>query len=86
MTNGPEGHAKKPVIISLGEVLWDIFPEGKTAGGAPVNFTYHAIQNGADGYSVSALGNDELGDELEAAVRTAGIHCLFERNSYPTGT
>ena len=58
MTNDPEGHAKKPVIISLGEVLWDIFPEGKTAGGAPVNFTYHAIQNGADGYSVSALGND----------------------------
>lgn len=86
MTNDPEGHAKKPVIISLGEVLWDILPEGKTAGGAPVNFTYHAIQNGADGYSVSALGNDKLGDELEATVRNAGIHCLFERNSYPTGT
>ncbi|BAR05160.1 fructokinase [Parascardovia denticolens IPLA 20019] len=76
----------KPLVISLGEVLWDMLPEGKTAGGAPVNFIYHAMQDGVDGYSVSALGNDQLGSELEETVRKAGIPYYFERNDYPTGT
>lgn len=63
-----------------------MLPEGKTAGGAPVNFIYHAMQDGVDGYSVSALGNDQLGSELEETVRKAGIPYYFERNDYPTGT
>ena len=28
----------KPIVISLGEILWDMLPTGKRAGGAPVNF------------------------------------------------
>ena len=32
----------KPIVISLGEILWDMLPTGKRAGGAPVNFAYHA--------------------------------------------
>ena len=26
----------KPIVISLGEILWDMLPTGKRAGGAPV--------------------------------------------------
>ena len=33
---------KHPVIIGIGELLWDMLPEGKRAGGAPINFVYHA--------------------------------------------
>ncbi len=32
------------VIIGLGEVLWDILPEGRKIGGAPANFAYHVSQ------------------------------------------
>ena len=29
-------------IVGMGEVLWDMLPEGKQLGGAPANFAYHA--------------------------------------------
>jgi fructokinase len=55
---------KKPVIVGLGEILWDIMPDGKVMGGAPANFTYHCSQLGAESYLISAIGNDELGKEI----------------------
>lgn len=33
-----------PIVLSLGELLWDMLPSGKRAGGAPVNFAYHAMK------------------------------------------
>ena len=36
----------KPVVVGIGELLWDVFPEVKKAGGAPINFVYHATQLG----------------------------------------
>ena len=38
---------KKPVVVGIGELLWDLLPTGKTAGGAPINFVYHASRLGA---------------------------------------
>lgn len=38
----------KPYVIGLGEVLWDVLPEGKKLGGAPANFAYHVSQFGYD--------------------------------------
>ena len=76
----------KPLVLSLGELLWDMLPGGKRAGGAPVNFIYHATQNGADGYSISAVGEDALGDELVKACEDAGIKSIIQRNGWNTGT
>lgn len=76
----------KPMVLSLGELLWDMLPSGKRAGGAPVNFIYHSVHNGADGYAISAVGEDELGDELVAATKKAGINAIIQRNAWPTGT
>ena len=76
----------KHVVVALGELLWDMLPSGKRAGGAPTNFCYHAMKNGADGYAVSALGEDSLGDELEGEIKKAGIKHVIKRNAYPTGT
>lgn len=28
----------KPVVVGIGELLWDVFPDVKKAGGAPINF------------------------------------------------
>ncbi|WP_278814649.1 carbohydrate kinase family protein, partial [Bifidobacterium pullorum] len=76
----------KPIVLSLGELLWDMLPTGKRAGGAPVNFIYHASMNGAEGVAISAVGEDELGDELLAATEAAGINSMVQRNAWPTGT
>ena len=49
------------VIIGIGEVLFDLLPEGKQLGGAPANFAYHATCLGGNGVAVSAVGCDALG-------------------------
>jgi fructokinase len=56
----------RPLIVGLGEVLWDLLPGGRQLGGAPANFTYHASALGADTRLVSRVGNDELGRETLA--------------------
>ena len=45
---------KRSTIISLGEVLWDLFPDGERFGGAPANFACHAAIQGADVKQCSA--------------------------------
>ena len=54
----------KPLIIGLGEILWDMLPGGKVLGGAPANFAYHCKQLGAASFVVSAVGKDEAGKEI----------------------
>ena len=74
----------KPVVVGIGELLWDMLPEGKRAGGAPINFVYNATQLGADGYAISAVGKDALGDEIIKELEKSHIHHVLERNDYPT--
>lgn len=52
---------KKLKIISLGEVLWDLLPDGDKFGGAPANFACHASLQGADVAMLSAVGDDHRG-------------------------
>lgn len=73
-------------VVGLGEALWDVFPEGKKIGGAPANFAFHAGQFGLEAYAVSAVGDDDLGRELEASLDEAGLDYCFETVPYPTGT
>ena len=46
-------------IIGIGELLWDLLPEGQELGGAPCNFVYHATKLGASARILSAVGRDE---------------------------
>ena len=71
-------------VIGIGEALWDMLPEGKKLGGAPANFAYHASQFGLEGMAVSAIGQDELGEEIVEALEELPYH--LDRVSYPTGT
>ena len=50
-------------VLSFGEILWDVYPDKKFLGGAPLNFAAHLAKHGEDAYMVSALGADELGAE-----------------------
>lgn len=76
---------KQPIVVGIGELLWDVFPDGKKAGGAPINFVYHATQLGAKGYAVSAVGNDDLGREILSCLKQSGINGIIEHVDYPTG-
>ena len=79
---------QKRFVVGLGEVLWDVLPEGKKLGGAPANFAYHAGQFlGMDNtIAVSALGEDKLAEETVDALRQHGLNDLLPRVPYPTGT
>ncbi len=79
---------KKRYVVGLGEVLWDVLPEGKKLGGAPANFAYHAGQflGNNNTIAISALGEDRLADETIEALREHGLNDLLPRVPYPTGT
>lgn len=74
------------VIVGIGEVLWDILPEGKKIGGAPANFAYHVSQFGLPSCVVSAVGDDKLGKEIVENFTSKGLNQLIAVVPYPTGT
>lgn len=73
-------------IIGLGEVLYDVLPQGAKLGGAPANFAYHASQFGFPAMAVSAVGNDALGDQALKTFDENGLKYIIPRVPYPTGT
>lgn len=73
-------------VVGIGEVLWDVLPEGKKLGGAPANFAYHVSQFGLSSRVVSAIGNDKLGAEIERDFSEKGLEGIIEKVAYPTGT
>lgn len=52
------------MILSVGEILFDVFPEYKRPGGAPFNFFYHIFRLGLNAVFLSRIGADENGAEL----------------------
>lgn len=75
-------------IVGLGELLWDLFPDGPRFGGAPANFACHAAALGANAYLASSIGRDELGRKGQDALRAHGVHadCVAVCDAAPTGT
>lgn len=53
---------KEPhLILGIGELLWDVLPEGPRLGGAPANFTVMAGRLGNHAAILSRIGRDDLG-------------------------
>ena len=63
----------KPLVVSVGEILWDVLPTGRILGGSPVNVAWHAAQLGADSRVVSAVGDDESGREIMVGMRALDL-------------
>ena len=74
--------------VGIGEILWDILPTGKVLGGAPANFAYHLNSLGIRSFPVSAVGNDNLGDEIFKSLRDNFLPTEFIqiKSNYRTGT
>ena len=76
----------KPIVVGMGEALWDVLPDGKKIGGAPANFAFHAGQAGMDSRVVSAVGKDALGDEALSTLEGKGLNIeAVARVDFPTG-
>ena len=75
-------------IVSFGEVLWDIYPDKKCLGGAPLNFAAHLARHGLDAALWSAVGNDALGRETLTAVSDLGVdtRLILLHKDKPTGS
>jgi fructokinase len=75
-------------LVGLGEILWDLLPEGKQMGGAPANFAYHAQALGGNGVVVSCIGDDDLGKEITEILTNLGLEQRYIAvdKDHPTGT
>ncbi len=70
-------------LLSFGEVLWDVYPDKKFIGGAPMNFAAHFAKQGGSAAMISALGRDALGGDALKQLEEWGIDTSFI--TYPEG-
>ena len=75
-------------IIGVGELLWDLFPDGPRLGGAPFNVIANLRRLGHRVAFVTAIGDDRLGRAALAAADDLGVDATFISTALdlPTGT
>ncbi len=88
---------QKPLrVAAVGELLWDLLPQGPQLGGAPANFAAILSQmfagdssiSGGEVYLVSCVGDDPLGKEARAQLVAHQVRPDFIAidPKLPTGT
>jgi fructokinase len=69
------------LILGIGELLWDIVPDGMRLGGAPANFAVMAGRLGNHAGIMSRIGRDDLGrqaiDRLNAILAPMPLETSF---------
>jgi fructokinase len=77
-----------PRILCFGEALWDVLPEGRVPGGAPMNVALRLIAEGLDVDLLTRVGKDPLGDELVVFLDAQGLSTRYVQTDerWPTGT
>lgn len=75
-------------MAGIGELLWDILPDGRKLGGSPMNVAYHCQAAGIQSAVISAIGNDNSGSEILEQVQEKEITTDYIQicNNRPTGT
>jgi fructokinase len=80
---------KRSTIVALGEILWDVFPDGPKFGGAPANFACTSAELAGDRmevYIVGAVGQDDLGHQAIKLLRSHGVNTTcVSQVVHPTG-
>lgn len=77
----------RPLVIGLGELLWDVFPDSRRPGGAPANVAYQAQQLGCRGLVASRIGRDGPGNEILEYLERKGLDVSTVQidRDHPTG-
>lgn len=75
-------------VLGIGELLWDLFPDGPRLGGAPFDVVADLRRLGHPVAFVTAVGDDDLGRKALAAVNLLGVDSTFisVAGDLPTGT
>ena len=74
-------------VVCFGEILWDNFPNGRMAGGAPMNVALHLHRQGIDSRLISSVGNDQNGKDLIDFLLQHGLSIEYvqQHKTLPTG-
>ncbi len=75
------------MILSIGEILFDLFPQYRRIGGAPFNFAFHLQSLGFDTRFISRVGDDENGREILEFLKERDFNPEFIQidNDHKTG-
>lgn len=78
----------KKTVVAIGEILWDVLPQGKKAGGSSMNVALHLHKQGIDSQLISAIGDDALGYALVDFLKSNHFptHLIQTHPSLPTST
>ena len=79
---------QQPPLV-FGEALFDCFPDGtEILGGAPFNVAWHLAAFGLKPVFLSRVGDDGLGERIDAAMCEQGMTTLGLQHdpAHPTGT
>jgi fructokinase len=73
--------------VCFGEVLWDVLPDSRQVGGAPLNVAFHLQNLGCISNIISKVGDDDLGRELLEFISSRKLNTAFVQNgkSHLTG-
>lgn len=74
---------RPPLVVGIGEALWDTFPEGSHFGGASANFAVHVASLRGKASLVSSLGKDELGERGREFLSRRGVD-ISQLQTHPT--
>jgi fructokinase len=73
-------------LLCLGEVVWDLYPDGPAIGGAPFNVAVHLARQGLPVKLATAVGRDPLGARTRAFLEEEGLEGWGVHPARPTGT
>lgn len=78
----------QPLIVGIGELLWDMLPDGPQLGGAVSNFCVMASRLGDHGVIASRVGDDKLGHDALALLAELPVDSSHVQTdaSHVTGT
>jgi len=74
-------------ILSFGEIIWDVYPDRKSLGGAPLNFAMHCAARGAEAAMISSVGDDGPGYQALDIIEMRGVDARYVaiNSTRPTG-
>jgi fructokinase len=75
-------------VVGLGELLWDMLPEGPQLGGAVSNFAVMAARLGDNAAIATRIGTDPLGREAMALLNQTPVNTTYIQEDFSrvTGT
>ncbi len=74
-------------IVCFGEVLWDVFPDRRKIGGAPLNVALRLSSFGNTVSMISSVGHDQPGSEILDFIGSRGLdlNAIQKSDKFKTG-